>query len=952
VRGADQTREQLIAFYKARNGRNGQEVAFTEELERVLNLPARDWEKRMEETQLHLRMTTAYRQPHGQQILKPIQAAAIAELHDLGGLLAPIGVGQGKTLITFLAPLVLSVARPILLVPASLKEKTYREFAKLRFHWIGHPSMRVESYEMLSQVNGADILTNYQPDMIICDECFVGETLVVTPEGYRRIDSLRPGDSVVGCDGVIETVEDCWSSEPSDLIELVVGEDTFVCTPNHPFLTPEGWINAGDLDVGSAVLQIVRSCASQLQEEHVLFSEVFEYVHERSAGGATETLGTEEGSAFLSRVQSESSHGDEESVLLHELFGQVADASTRNHCASSQPGSTSKDLGEPFSFSSREPDIRFGQQFTEDAREQSYGGPVCAQTSQRDECASRARGAYPCGAGWERTSFVESACVAGGSAGVACGEADFDRTWWRAPLHAGHLPRGVESGDRSRRLEPCDIEETADRRREGRVLGVARVARVARIQRGSAERSGETRLVYNLQVSGSRTYCVGNGIVVHNCHRLKNLKAAVTRRVHRYMSANPTTIFAGLSGSVMKRSLMDFWHLAYWALRHKMPLPRDQDEVEMWASVLDEVQDVGGFTPGRGAGDFVKRKKPGALMLFCDQVEESDFEEPLAEMFNFAVDEPKREKVRRAFQKRFRSSPGIVCSGAEKLDVSLSIEMLRWEMGAKSKEAIKILKSTGYSPHGDLITEASVAWMMTLELAGGFYYRWDPPAPVDWLTARRAWNSSVRQILDKHLPGLDSPRQIERTLTYGRYEDRVASDAYEEWVKIRGTFEPNIVAEWLDDSIVVKCAEWMHKTKGIVWVGFNAFGEQLSKVSGVGYCSEQGTDPNGKAMEDYEGGPVIASIMANSTGKNLQAWNQNLVTTPPSNGLAWEQLLGRTHRQGQQADTVRCAWVNSCAEHETAFRQAVSDARTISTTVGPKEQRILYADHIAFNKDE
>lgn len=597
------TREELIAFYKARTEHGG-EVNYTEELERVLNLPMRDWEKRMGETQLHPRMTNAYKQPRGQQVLRPIQAAAIADLHDHRGLLAPIGVGQGKTLISFLAPLVLSAARPILLVPAALKEKTYREFAALRWHWIGHPSTLVESYEMLSQVNGLDILNNYQPDMIICDEV----------------------------------------------------------------------------------------------------------------------------------------------------------------------------------------------------------------------------------------------------------------------------------------------------------------------------------------------------------HRLKNLNASVTRRVNRYMQANPSTIFAGMSGSIMKRSLMDFWHLAYWALRHKMPLPRDQKEAETWASVLDELQDVGGFTSTqRPGGGFSGRKKPGALNLFCEDLTEDDVMEPIADMFNFAIDGEKREKVRRAFQKRFRSSPGIVCSGAEKLDCSLSIEMLEWPIGTRSQEAIKTLKSTGYTPSGDLVSEASVVWMMTLELACGFYYRWDPPAPMDWLTARRNWNAAVRAILEKHIPGLDSPLQVERALTFGRYEDKVALEAYQDWVKIQDTFQPNQVAEWLDDSVALRCAEWMKKTKGIVWTQFNAFGEHLSRLSGVGFCAEQGCDANGRPMEDYAGGPVIASIMANSTGRNLQDWNQNLVVTPPSNGLAWEQLLGRTHRQGQKADNVYYAWVNLVPENEKAFRQAVSDARTISTTVGPKEQRILYADHIGFS---
>lgn len=938
------TREELIAFYKARVNRGG-EVQYTEELERVLNLPMRDWEKRMEDTKLHLRMTTAYRQPRGQQILKPIQAAAIADLHDHRGLLAPIGVGQGKTLITFLAPLVLAVARPILLVPASLKEKTYREFSKYRVHWIGHPSIFVESYEMLSQVNGLDILNNYRPDMIICDECFVGDTLVHTPQGVVRIDKLRVGDEVLDRDGNTAVVQDCWSSEPEVLIEIQVGGDTLVCTPNHPFLTDTGWVAAEDLDAGKTVVQFVRREPCEETRISILFEGVRVCLEQQEGEREAETRDT-----ALCRVRRETSHVSEEQVLFNKLFREMANAATGDQSESTQFRGAESYLEKPPALPSREPNLRKSSEFTAHAGQQPHARSRGSENSRREKCAGSERGAHPSNTRWERSTFIESACEAGGSAGLACGEIRAHEQRGRSPLHDRHLSRISQDSSGGRRSYTQHLETEADRSRERRVLGVARLARVESVKPRCVEPSGNYSRVYNLQVSASNTYLVGSGgVVVHNCHRLKNLSAAVTRRVHRYMAANPNTIFAGLSGSIMKRSIMDFWHLAYWALRHKMPLPRDQDEVETWASVLDEIQDVGGgFNPRQGGG-FNNRKKPGALNLFVEDLEASDIEEPISEMFNFVIDDDKREKVRRSFQKRFRNSPGIVCSGAEKLDCSLTIEMLDWDIGARSKEAIHTLKTTGYTPSGDLVSEASVVWMMTLELSCGFYYRWDPPAPMDWLTARRNWNAAVRSILEKHIPGMDSPLQVERALTLGKYEDKVASEAYQEWVKIQDTFTPNQTAEWLDDSVALRCAEWMKKTKGIVWVQFNAFGEYLSRLSGVGFCSEQGCDPNGKPMEDFAGGPVIASIMANSTGRNLQEWNQSLVVTPPSNGLAWEQLLGRTHRQGQKADNVYYAWVNLCGENEDAFRQALSDARTISTTVGPKEQRILYADHIGFS---
>jgi superfamily II DNA or RNA helicase len=50
-------------------------------------------------------------------------------------------------------------------------------------------------------------------------------------------------------------------------------------------------------------------------------------------------------------------------------------------------------------------------------------------------------------------------------------------------------------------------------------------------------------------------------IVCDEAHKLKNKSAAVTRRVARYMKANPTTKMIVMSGTITKRSLHDYVHL-------------------------------------------------------------------------------------------------------------------------------------------------------------------------------------------------------------------------------------------------------------------------------------------------------------------------------------------------------------------------------------------------------
>ena len=59
---------------------------------------------------------------------------------------------------------------------------------------------------------------------------------------------------------------------------------------------------------------------------------------------------------------------------------------------------------------------------------------------------------------------------------------------------------------------------------------------------------------------------------------------------------------------------------------------------------------------------------------------------------------------------------------------------------------------------------------------------------------------------------------------------------------------------------------------------------------------------------------------------NLQKYCQNLVLSPSPSGATWEQLLGRTHRPGQQADEVEVV----VYQHSPEFREALEKARANS----------------------
>ncbi len=461
-------------------------------------------------------------------------------------------------------------------------------------------------------------------------------------------------------------------------------------------------------------------------------------------------------------------------------------------------------------------------------------------------------------------------------------------------------------------------------------------------------------------------------LIADEAHKLRNLKAAAcAKRVDRYMLANPETVFCGMSGTITKRSIRDYWHLLRWALRDKMPLPRTEAEMERWAEALDERR-----------VDVLSRRDPGALMKLCT-AEERDRVNPKRtaplgrtdQMPSFFGNLGEKLVVsRQGYQRRLRETPGVISSPDKNLDCSLVIKKQLFDPGPKVAAMLETLRQDNETPNGDVLATPADVWRQARELACGFFYRWVPPPPPEWLVARKKWNWVVRQILTPpdardrrqvvreqgvqvlQMDGamyeqykglhLDSPMQVALAVQQQRITDHYIVECYRGWEKIRGSYTINTVAQWVDDGTLNFCEQWV-KSNGpaIIWTEHRAFGEFLAARLKTGFCSNGGLDAGGKTIEEYVGKTVVASVAANKEGRNLQAWSRNLVVTASPTGSLWEQLIGRTHRMGQQEDTVYIDWLCACSEQEEGFQQLMADAKYIQDTTG-QSQKLLYADHI------
>lgn len=419
-------------------------------------------------------------------------------------------------------------------------------------------------------------------------------------------------------------------------------------------------------------------------------------------------------------------------------------------------------------------------------------------------------------------------------------------------------------------------------------------------------------------------------IVADECHKLKNPRAAVTKRVSRYMREHLGRVhFVALSGTITKRSLRDYGHIVHWTLPYEdAPIPRGWAEIEDWSLALDE-------RPGRE----LETIHPGALSL-------------LADAFGVGAGDGKA-RAREGFSRRLRATVGVVASSDISVGASLAIQAMPTPPPAKVEAALATLRSDWVLPSEDAepLTDALSLWRYVRQLALGFFYVWDPPPPKAWMLARKVWARECRAILSDNRRHLDSELQVAQAVDAGHYPS--ASRWLEEWRQIRPSFKPTTVPVWLSDFAVTAAMRWATDSRGappgIIWTEHQAFAEALAKASHMPYFGAGGVDSTGRPIESVQGKEtVIASVEANAEGRNLQAWSRNLVASPMPNGVRWEQLLGRTHRDGQQADEVTCDVMVSVPEHTQAMAQAMADGRYQAQITG-QNQKLLYADLIGFD---
>lgn len=392
-------------------------------------------------------------------------------------------------------------------------------------------------------------------------------------------------------------------------------------------------------------------------------------------------------------------------------------------------------------------------------------------------------------------------------------------------------------------------------------------------------------------------------IVADEAHKLRNPGSARSKRFLRFTRKNPCK-FVAMTGSAMSKALTDFAHLIELALKKNSPLPNNYPDLKQWSDCVDN-----------------ETVEIGALALLCDD----------------------NESPREGWQRRFRETPGVISTTTSAVGMPIELRLFVVCPPSKVLGALQELDKT-WAWNGEDYDQTLEIIRVERQLAQGFYYQNIWPGGVadrQWEDARNAWRRCVRARL-KHTnrTGQDSPALLEALAESGQW----TPGEWFDWVAVRDRPEPEKEAIEVDRYLVSLVQNWIISSDnpGIIWVDSPVIGEWL-KQAGIPFYGEGEDDAvNDLAQKTLDGDipkrTIALSLRAHCTGKNLQAWSRNLVLYPPASAETWEQLIGRTHRPGQDAEKVEVDVVIATRSAETAMANAQADAPRVQETTGQPQK--------------
>ena len=545
-------------------------------------------------------------------------------------------------------------------------------------------------------------------------------------------------------------------------------------------------------------------------------------------------------------------------------------------------------------------------------------------------------------------------------------------------------------------------------------------------------------------------------VVCDEAHLLTGRSA--TSKRWRHLMERTHAMFVGLSGTMAKKSIMNYWPLVVVALRDKAPLPLVHITAEFWAQVLDSAS--GGPAPSLDLLQSLEPLRQWAMKQIREgRIDPSEIGGPLT---------PDEHGLRRAYRVRRDTAPGVTSvseneigttllianrpcfeeasyvaapnpgpttdnSPHDSLSVGVNNSSCAGYVGVESRKnqgsdqeafdqlvfriesnleetmprplpedfcpreefsarapfekmicLLWCVRERWRTPNGDEIDYAIHTWRWQYEISAGFYNElvWptvaevaaknsvtEPEAEVllgrskAFHETQQRYTRELRAFLnDEHIPGLDTPFLVAGALARGR-NDLLPKALYDKWLKMKGAdFDQRIervsrvarVCDWKIRAAV----RWAREIEselgpqvgGLVWAWNNEvmnwayelfvseFGEAKVLFCPAGRAADRRIQE--KSAADRW---TIASIAGHGEGKDLFHYQEQCFLQFPRGATVTEQVLGRTHRPGQEADELEVRTFNTLEFDHMNYSACLHDSLWLNQA--ESLQKIIHADY-------
>lgn len=450
------------------------------------------------------------------------------------------------------------------------------------------------------------------------------------------------------------------------------------------------------------------------------------------------------------------------------------------------------------------------------------------------------------------------------------------------------------------------------------------------------------------------TACDPDLVICDEAHNLANEDAARTQRFLRFLRSRRRA-FVPLSGTMTRKALSDYAHLARFSLLNHAFLPHDWNELKFWmAAIKADDADESPFDPTNMSLSDAELDTFRPLVNFAAKLDPSILKGTV------------KDAIRKSFNIRRRTMPGVIDSSEQDIGTSLTFALEKsnpWLPGTVVGEKIAVLDSEWIAPNGDEIDFALTKFKWHSELNLGWYNDlvWpdhpDTPKAKELHALGQEYHKALRKFLSHSRAGLDTPMLVGRH--FHQHGGGISPELYDLWKPYHDMKKVGEKEKWPDRiAVPIRLSdeklrhaitivrEWdLKRNPGIVWFHHNEVGRWITELlRAEGFRVIHAPAGADKMILDPEnqkpGSIVVASILAHGTGKNLQAFRHNLFLEGFLSAVVGEQAIGRSHRTGQTADELVMQLLHGTEHDDLRLAACLNDSFYIHETMG--RQKLIY----------